>query len=245
PPNLLPATPRSHVPPSPPLPLSPSPLLPSLARHFVAGLILHACIAPFTLRNAVVYGEFLLLNSNTGYAMYSAQHPFHGTRFQEFEAAPVPPDLQGLNEAQMDKVLLQRGFQFVLDDPGRYLLLSLSRIRAYFEFWPTPDSTLIHNLGRTGSFGLFLPFMLYGLYLHLKPHRPAPYVPTSPRLLHYLLRPSSLLILFMLFYTLMHILTWAMVRYRLPVDAVLLPFAALALQDLGQRLWTLMHADKR
>ncbi|MBN1922045.1 MAG: hypothetical protein JW892_12425, partial [Anaerolineae bacterium] len=150
--------------------------------------------------------------------------------------------------------------RFIMEDPGRYLLLSLSRVRAYFEFWPTPDSTLIHNLGRTGSFGLFLPFMLYGLYLHLKPRPPvaapqekfpatlpATLPATSPaaRLLDFILRPSSLLLLFILFYTLMHILTWAMVRYRLPVDAVLLPFAALALGALAQRFWTLINADQR
>ena len=30
-------------------------------------------------------------------------------------------------------------------------------------------------------------------------------------------------------YTLIHCLTWTLVRYRLPVDALLVPFAALAL----------------
>jgi hypothetical protein len=33
-----------------------------------------------------------------------------------------------------------------------------------------------------------------------------------------------------------HILTWTMVRYRLPVDAVLLVFAGLAVVDLVERI---------
>jgi hypothetical protein len=33
-----------------------------------------------------------------------------------------------------------------------------------------------------------------------------------------------------------HILTWTLIRYRLPVDAVLIPFAGLALLDVFQRL---------
>ncbi|HOT90795.1 MAG TPA: hypothetical protein PLJ78_04290 [Anaerolineae bacterium] len=196
----------------------------------LAGLTLLAFILPWTYRNYRVYGEFLLLNSNTGYAMYSAQHPMHGTHFQEFAAAPLPEGLSG-NEAQMDRALLRQGLRFVLDDPGRYLLLSLSRIRAFFEFWPTPDTTLLHNIGRTGSFGLFLPFMLYGLYLAVSRQPSAVSTPYS-----LLPTPYSLLLLFMAFYTLLHILTWAMVRYRLPVDAVALPFAALAIYDLYQRL---------
>ena len=46
---------------------------------------------------------------------------------------------------------------------------------------------------------------------------------------------NALLFLFAGFYTLLHLLTWAMVRYRLPVDAALLPLAALAVVDLLQR----------
>ena len=48
------------------------------------------------------------------------------------------------------------------------------------------------------------------------------------------LRPSSiiLLVLFILVYSIIHILSWVQIRYRLPVDAVLVPFAALAVVDL-------------
>ena len=46
----------------------------------------------------------------------------------------------------------------------------------------------------------------------------------------------ALLYLFIAFYSLLHIMTWAMTRYRLPVDAVLLVFAALGIGDLMDRL---------
>ncbi len=192
-------------------------------------LTLTLFILPFTLRNYVVYDEFLLLNSNAGYAMYSAQHPMHGTDFQEFAAAPLPDELRGLNEAQMDRELMRRGIGFVLQEPGRYALLSLSRVQDYFEFWPTPDTTLLHNIGRVGSFGLFLPFMLYGLWLALRragPGRVAGWARFS-------ITPLALVLLFMVFYSLLHIFTWAMPRYRFPVDAVALPFAALAVAELA------------
>ncbi len=188
----------------------------------LVGAMLVVSILPWTYRNARVFGQFLLLNSNTGYAMYSAQHPMHGTQFREFDPAPLPEDLVWGNEASMDKQLMARGIQFVLEDPWRYMLLSLSRVRAFFEFWPTADTTLLHNIGRTGSFGLFLPFMLYGLYHTFR--RPE------------LVRENSLLFLFAMVYTLMHVATWAMVRYRLPVDAVIIPLAGWAVADLSVRL---------
>jgi hypothetical protein len=209
----------------------------ALLRLILAGLVIIAFILPFTLRNYAAYGDFLLLNSNAGYAMYSAQHPLHGTSFQEYAAAPLPEDLVplGLNEAQWDKALMSRGIGFVLAEPGRYLLLSLSRVRDYIEFWPTADSSLLFNLGRLLSIGLFLPFMLYGLYLSLRPSRLT--INRSPLTTNHFL----LLYLFILVYSLLHIFTWAMSRYRLPVDAVLLLFAALALAELAGR-WAARRA---
>lgn len=193
----------------------------TLGSLLVAGLLLLAFIAPWTVRNYLVYDDFLLLNSNAGYALYSAQHPMHGTNFREFDPAPLPQGSWGRPEPELDRALMRRGVQFILDDPGRYLLLSLSRARAFFEFWPTPDTTLLHNIGRTVSFGLLLPFLLYGLVLALR----CP--PFRAR--------NALLFLFAAFYTVLHLLTWAMVRYRLPVDAALIPLAGLAVVDLVHR----------
>jgi hypothetical protein len=197
----------------------------------VAGMVLLLAMAPFTIRNYLVYDDFLLLNSNAGYAMYSAQHPMHGTSFQEFTAAPMPQELrdQNLDEPQLDRELMSRGIGYVLDDPGRYFMLSLSRVRDYFEFWPTSDTSLLHNVGRVVSFGLFLPFMLLGIFLALRRseqlHTPADWKEFSTT-------PLAIVLLFAGFYSLLHIMTWAMPRYRLPVDAVLLPLAALALWEL-------------
>jgi hypothetical protein len=196
----------------------------------LAALIVMGAVLPFTIRNYIAYDDFLLLNSNAGYAMYSAQHPMHGVSFKEYEAAPIPTELNDLNEAQLDKQLMRRGFGFILDDPGRYALLSLSRVPDYFEFWPTRDTSLINNLGRVLSIGVLLPFMIYGVWLAVRNPVSSP----GHTLLH--AEDVAFLVLFMAFYALLHILTWAMSRYRLPVDAVALPFAALALLDLAQRV---------
>lgn len=207
---------------------------------FTAGLVMLLCILPFTVRNYLVYGELLLLNSNAGYAMYSAQHPFHGVDFQAFTAAPLPEEIppHSLNEAQWDKELMQRGLGFILAEPGRYLLLSASRVLDYFEFWPT-DTTLLHNVGRLVSFTLFLPFFVAGLWSAVRHtwH-------DSQSWGEFWSRPAAMVMLFILFYSLLHIFTWAMSRYRLPVDAVAIPFASLAILELGaafrqrRSLWT-------
>jgi hypothetical protein len=204
----------------------------SIGAVTLAAIMIALMILPFTARNYSVYGQFLLLNSNAGYAMYSAQHPMHGIAFQEFEPAPLPSDLNGLNEAQFDRELMQRGISFVLAEPGRYLMLSLSRIPDYFEFWPTSDTAPLNNLGRVGSIGVLLPFMLAGIFMALRlggPHAQGGWRAFSTT-------PLAMLLLFMVVYSLLHIFTWAMPRYRLPVDAVAVPFAAIALDMLALAL---------
>ena len=190
----------------------------------LAGGILLTCILPFTMRNYLVYGRFLLLNSNTGYAMYSAQHPMHGTRFQAYAAAPVPEDLlaAGMNEAELDSELMRRGLAFVLEDPRRYLLLSGSRLLDYFALLPEKSTSALHAVGRFVGFGLYGPFMAYGVVLSLARKE--------------LRAGASLALLFMLCYSTLHVFTWSMVRYRLPVDAVAMAFAALAVVDLYARI---------
>ncbi|HUS94195.1 MAG TPA: glycosyltransferase family 39 protein [Patescibacteria group bacterium] len=194
-----------------------------LAIHslLVSGFVLLMFILPFTIRNYRVYGDFLLLNSNAGYAMYSAQHPLHGTNFQAYTAAPLPVDVDPFpkNEAQWDKVLMQRGIEFIIQDPGRYLLLSVSRAADYFMFWPSNETSPINNIGRVLSFGLFLPVMIYGLLIS-----------------RHQWRRFELLYIFILFYSVLHLMTWSMIRYRLPVDALLLIFAAFGILDLTNKM---------
>jgi hypothetical protein len=182
-------------------------------------LVMALLILPWTVRNAIVFHAFLPLNSNAGYALYTANHPYHGTHFDQDHAEDIPAELAGLNEAQLSIELTRRGLGFILQDPQRYLLLSLSRAPIFFNFWFSSESSLTSNLMRVLSFGLYLPFFLAGLWLS---RRDWPV--------------CSLFYLFVVVYSAMHILTWASIRYRLPVDAALMPFAALAVVYLARRI---------
>lgn len=187
--------------------------------------IIVVAVMPWTIRNYSVYHAFLPLNSNAGYALYASLHPSHGTDWQPPHAVvPIPADwLQQYNEAQLDRLLTRAGLGYVLDDPVRILLLSIDKTLDLFKFWPSADSSLPSNLARTASFGLMLPFIVWGLYLS-----------------HYYGRTYGLLYLFMALYSLIHMISWPAPRYRLPVDTCLTIFAALAIDELI-RAWRRRH----
>lgn len=196
-------------------------------------------ILPISLYNQSRFGRFVLLNTNSGFAFFWGNHPIYGTHFYSILPAEmgtyqdlIPMEVRHLDEAALDQELLRRGLQFVLDDPKRYILLSIDRIPAYFDFLPSSESGIISNISRVASFGIMLPFMLYGLFLTVKRVMSE----SSNPFMNLLISPVGLLILFALVYTLIHLLTWALIRYRLPVDAVLIPFAAFAISDLCSRV---------
>ena len=198
--------------------------------HFVLPVvIILLLVIPWTIRNFLVYRGFLLLNSNAGYALYASNNPNMGTNWRnDLVVVPVPKELAGQNEAELDRALTQKGFKFILADPKRYLWLSLDKTFEYFRFWPSNDSSRISNLNRVLSFGLYLPFMLLGLCISLSRWR-----------------NFVVLYLFIFIHTAIHLLSWPAPRYRLPVDAVLMVFAGLVLVELFRQLISWRHSFPR
>ena len=188
-------------------------------RLLLAFAIVPLCILPFTIRNYVQYGQLLLLNSNSGYALYTSNSPVHGARWDPDYIAPIPADLTGSNEAEMDRAFSSRGMRFVVTDPVRYVRLTLTKIPFHFRFWPTAESGLTSNIMRLISFGLFAPFMLVGLVLSRREWRR--FLPIYA---------------FAVTFTALHVLTWPGPRYRLPVDAVMMPFTGFALAWITAQL---------
>lgn len=191
-----------------------------------ATLILILAITPWTIRNYRVFGQFVLLNTNAGFAFFWGNHPIHGYNFISIMSPAqygslIPAELKTLNEAELDRALLKRGLTFVKEDPIRYLILSVSRLKDFFKFWPSAESGLISNLSRVFSFGLLLPFMVYGLIVGWR---------------RTISSQEGLLYLFVGAYTAIHLLSWALIRYRLPVDAILLIFVGVALVDIQIKL---------
>lgn len=181
------------------------------------GIIVLA-VLPWTVRNYLLFDRFMLLESQFGHVLWNSNHPEQGTYFRGAWVAPIPPDLLALdNEVAITNELLKRAIHNILADPGRFALLTLSRVKYFFTFWPTTDTGLINNLGRVFSFGIMLPFMVAGLYLSLPQWRKA--LP---------------LYLFLVIHLGVYLVSWVMIRYRMPADTVLLIFAGLAIVRLAE-----------
>ncbi len=195
--------------------------------------IIALMILPFTIYNYSRFDRFVLLNTNAGYAFFWANHPIYGNKFEGILPPEmgsyqdlIPVELRNLDQSALEEALLKLGVGFVFDDPIRYVRLSLSRIPVYFMFWPSAESSLVSNFSRVASFALFLPLMVGGLLYSL----------LNGEVRGRTISQASLLLLFMFIYTSIHLLSWALIRYRLPVDAILLIYAGLAAAVVGQAI---------
>jgi len=217
----------------------------------VAGAVVLIMASPVLVRNYRVFDRPTSLNTNAGFAFFWANHPIYGAQFEAVLDSShglsyqelIPEEFRQLDEAALDRALLQRGLEFVVQEPARYVRLSLSRIAVYFLFWPTADSSTLSNVARVASFGLVLPLALLGLALAVwrtaagrgNGRRPG----TGPgEQSHPGIAPRNMIILigFVVLYSAIHILSWANVRYRLPVDAVLILFAAYGIDQILARV---------
>ena len=200
----------------------------------ISVIIIMLLVLPITIFNYNQFQRFVLLNTNSGYAFFWANHPIHKEHFIPIFTPEmlsyqhlIPAHLTELDEAALDQELLKLGLGFVSQEPIRYIKLSLSRIPVYFEFWPKATSSIPSNITRVLSFGIAFPFMIIGiLYWGIKTKQD-----------YYFLSPGVLLLIFMIIYSLIHLLSWALIRYRLPVDAVGLIFAAQGIVGLYQKFF--------
>ena len=209
----------------------------------ISAAVILLMILPFTIFNFQRFDKFVLLNTNAGFAFFWSNNPIYGTKFVGIMPVEMgnylemlPIELKGLDEAALDSELLKRGLSFVKENPGQYALLSLSRFPILFEFLPSKDSSMISNITRVTSFGFALPFMIFGIWLSIKS-----LIKSKASFFN---SPICPILGFGIIYSGIHILTWSLVRYRLPIDALFLIFAGLSLSKLVQFFYTKYESNK-
>lgn len=176
-------------------------------------VIIGLAVLPLTIRNYQLWQQFLLLEAQFGHVFWNGNHPEHFGNFHPYKVFPIPPEVLALNnDVLITNKLLRMGIQNVLDQPGNFFLLTLTRLREFFLFWPTADSTLVANVLRLLSFGLIAPFTLFGLLANLRRFA--------------LLTP---IYLFIVVHSGIYAVTWTMIRYRIPLDPFFILFAAYTL----------------
>lgn len=182
-------------------------------------LVIIVAIAPLTIRNYQLWGQFNLSEAQFGHVFWNGNHPDQQWDFHPYRTFPIPPAiLASENDVTITNQLLQMGLQNVVNEPLRFVFVSLARLRELFTFWPTADSGRLANLLRILSFGWLAPLAAFGVVANLR---------------HW--RTLAPIYLFILSHTGVYAITWTMIRYRMPMEPFLIMFGAYTIEQIYAR----------
>jgi 4-amino-4-deoxy-L-arabinose transferase-like glycosyltransferase len=227
--------------------------LPDRWRSVRAALLLTAgtlaVLAPATLHNRIVGGEWILTTSNAGQNFYIGNNPLNRTG----EYAPLPfvdpnpkHEEQGfaaearrrtgraLSAAEISSFWLSESLTWIREQPGDWVTLLWRKLRTYWTAYEVPDN-LDYYLYRERApllrlpipgFGLAAPLGLLGAALALR-------------------RPgwSRVLLLYLVVYSASVILFFVFSRFRMAMLPALLVFSGFGAVELARRTRSALSSE--
>jgi len=193
-------------------------VVPGWRRRFAASVLVCAglaCVlAPWTIRNTLVQGEFVLISTQGGTDLYASNNPratgilTHDFRIFRDEGTEVYPRDRFPNEAQRSKRYMGDAVAFIRGNPGRFLRLCAVRLGEFWKLY-SPRVPIWQSLLTICSFGLALPFAA----------------------LHVVRRgwqrgAAMLFVILIASQSAVHTVYWSVIRYRMPIEPLILALAA-------------------
>lgn len=114
-------------------------LKPAIIRALVISLLMLAVIIPWTLRNYVAFGEFILVSTNGGVALLAGNNPsvVGDYRHDYSDTDPLfnQAGFSAANQVEADKRARQLAKQWIFENPGTFVGLMPKK---FFRLW-APD----------------------------------------------------------------------------------------------------------
>ncbi len=187
-------------------------------------------ILPWGVRNIDALGEFHLGTANSGHVLWEGNNPYNTTggvaagNLRYLDEMP-----EDLGELESDGWQRDRAVEFIKGNPGRFLRLAGKKFLRFWNVWPNAPG-FDRGAYRWIAFASFMPVLILSL--------------TSVVVLRERWRDTIIVWLFVLYYTALHMVTIGSLRYRLPLEPLLMAFAAACLARLAGRMYQSSNPSK-
>lgn len=184
--------------------------------------VLGLTMAPWVVRNALTLDAPIVTSSESGYVLWQGNSPgaTGGTRGYvdgvDFEPLDLPAGLSGV---EADRIYRQRALGWMADNPARVLALAPKKL---WNMWrPTYEgSSALNQLVTLSTYPVLLGFGIAGIVLLVRRRDVL----------------GWLVLGFVAYHLVVHGLVTGMIRFRLPVEAVLVIPASVAAAALLDRV---------
>lgn len=199
----------------------------SLKRWWILALFAFITVAPWTIRNYLVFDKLVPITTNGGINFYMGNNPGATGTFRW----AIPPGARwneespnGFFETQASSLGYKYGFQFIKDNPGQFLKLLAKR--AFFLFQPPYfvinfEESKVETISKIIWLAMYIILFVFALVI-------GPF--------HTRFEPKFLSLSFItvLMLALPYLITYAATRYRLSM----IPFMAMAAAVVADRIFS-------
>jgi len=168
-------------------------------------------LSPWWLFNYSKYNKVVLTNIGTGEVLYLGNNKKNKTGGNNMG---VDADFKKYNNGKFkdkldrDKALLKNSIQFILDNPNQFLELSLKKFIRFWNIFPNNKKLNEKTLFKYIIFLSYTPILLMSvLWIFKNPN---------------LIKKITPMLLFILYTTLIHVVSISSIRYRFPIEPILI-----------------------
>lgn len=180
-------------------------------------LAIYVCIyvvllTPWWIHNYYSYGTFVRMNLSLGTVLYAGNNPMNtsggGNIGEDYDTAAFD---QIQDPVARDRALRAAAIDFMIHNPRRVVELWVPKVLRIWRPWPyhAAYSNPLYLVGMFASFAPVCLFALIGLIARLR----RDWLLLSP------------LLLFIAYYTMIHVVLFGTLRFRLPMEPYLIIFA--------------------
>jgi len=182
-------------------------------------------VAPWTLRNYVVFGEVVPVSANGGVNLLAGNCEYAGANTGGQAVNPYRAATRGMSEIERDRYFKEQAYRWIADNPGAAASLYVLKFANYFNF-KNEVVAASENPGRLGTLALFVTqYAMMALVLVRL------WMARSRKLDNF----EKAIIFIYLLNGLISAIFYTRLRYRLPFDGILMVVAAVAAADLLSR----------
>jgi 4-amino-4-deoxy-L-arabinose transferase-like glycosyltransferase len=190
----------------------------SVRAALLVGVITAGVIAPWTIRNYLVSGEFIPVSSEGGLTLWASNNPEFVWRQPMPMSRPIYARPSGLDSYATDQYYRQRALDWILQHPAQFAINGIRKVIMLYNFDPLsarPEMSALYRVVGLVPYGLMLPFILLGAVLFGRNQR------------------LWVIYCYIIFTTLLTIVFWGDSRIRAPIQPYLYLYGVLGVQAVA------------
>lgn len=187
-------------------------------------------VSPWVIRNYIHFDTLLISTSGSGQVLWEGNNPWNQTGGVADPAWGYNENLpENLNELETDLWKKEQALEYIQENFKQFNVLAFKKLVRFWHLWPNDQQfqSRFYLLVSLLSFG---PVLLLAL--------------SSTLLLRHRWKLTIILWLFVGYYTLLHAITIGSIRYRLPLEPLLIVLASGSIAAIINKLRTLRKTGR-